>query len=83
MNLSDYAAKLGGTGTIGCPVLASIAVKAECSAATLYMIAKGHKQASAKLANRIELACGGEVTRHDLRPDIFGAAAAVGLESAA
>ena len=82
MNLSDYAMKQEGTSTIGCPVLASIAVKAECSAATLYMIAKGHKQASAKLAVRIELACSGEVTRHDLRPDIFGTGTAR-LESAA
>jgi DNA-binding transcriptional regulator YdaS (Cro superfamily) len=74
MNLSDYIVTQGGTATLGCAVLAAIAVKAECSAGTLYMIAKGHKTASAKLANRIEQATGGAVTRHDLRPDVFGPA---------
>jgi DNA-binding transcriptional regulator YdaS (Cro superfamily) len=36
------------------------------------MIAKGHKQAGPKLAQSIETATGGEVTRKDLRPDIYG-----------
>lgn len=74
MNLSDHIIEQGGTSTLGCSVLAAIATKAECSAGTLYMIAKGHKTASPKLANRIEEATGGAVSRHDLRPDVFGPA---------
>lgn len=74
MNLIAQALIEGGTGKIECPVLAAIARRAECSAGTLYMIARGHKTASAKLSLRIEQATGGKVTRHDLRPDVFGPA---------
>lgn len=74
MNLIAQALMEGGTGKIECPVLAAIAQRAECSAGTLYMIARGHKTASAKLSLRIEQATGGKVTRHDLRPDVFGPA---------
>lgn len=76
MNLSDHIEGRGGTATLNCAVLAGIARKAECSPGTLYMIAKGHKTASPKLANRIEKATGGAVSRHDLRPDVFGPAPA-------
>ncbi len=76
MKLIPFATSQGGTGKIGCPVLATVAKGAECSPATLYMIALGHKPASAKLAGRIEQATFGKVTRHDLRPDIFGPAPA-------
>lgn len=72
MNLTDYATANGGTAKIGCPVFAEIAKKAGCSPAVIYMIALGHKQPSAKLATRLELATGGGVRRHDLRPDVFG-----------
>jgi DNA-binding transcriptional regulator YdaS (Cro superfamily) len=72
MNLSDYSCGEGGSGTIACPVLAKVAAAAGCSPATLYMIAKGHKSASAKLAARIQQATGLAVTVHDLRPDVFG-----------
>ncbi|HEY4529354.1 MAG TPA: hypothetical protein VIG97_03345 [Luteimonas sp.] len=72
MNLLDYALEQGGTGKIGCPVLARIATGAACSPATLYMISLGHKQASAKLAVAISKETGGQVSGHDLRPDIFG-----------
>lgn len=72
MNLTDYVQKEGGTGTVGCQVLARVAAAAGCSTGTLYMIAKGHKQAGPKLAQSIETATGGEVTRKDLRPDIYG-----------
>ncbi len=74
MNLTNYAVSKGGTGTIKCPVLEQVAKKAGCSTATLYQIALGNKQPSAKLANAIHSATRGRVTRHDLRPDVFGPA---------
>ena len=42
----------------------------------LWQIATGwdNRKASPKLALRIESATGGAVSRHDLRPDIFGPA---------
>jgi len=54
-------------------VLTELAEKVKCSPGTLYMIFRGHKQAGHQLVHRIEAATG--VSRHDLRPDIFGAAA--------
>ena len=72
MNLQTYCENNGGTALRGCPVLDRVAADAGCSAATLYMIAKGHKNASAILAGRIEQASAGQVTRFDLRPDVFG-----------
>lgn len=74
MDLIRFATSQGGTGKIDCPVLATVAKGAECSPATLYMIGLGHKRASAKLSRRIESATFGSVTRHDLRPDVFGPA---------
>lgn len=73
MKLIDYAKDRGGSGTRDCPVLTKIARKAGCSASTLYMIARGLKQAGWNLAVAIESATGESVTRHDLRPDVFGA----------
>lgn len=75
MNLTDYIQTKGGTAKASCPVIAEIAGLAGCSASTLYMIAGGHKKASAILAGRISDATGDEVTRQDLRPDVFGAPA--------
>lgn len=75
MNLTDYATSKGGTAKLGCPILASTATAAKCSAATLYMIARGHKQVSAQLAVRIAAATDNAVTASDLRPDLFGIAA--------
>ena len=71
MNLSEFAVSKGGTGTIKCPVLAATAKKARCSAETLYLISKGHKQASAKLSNRIAAATNFAVAPREIRPDIF------------
>ena len=71
MNLTDYAISKGGTAKIGCPVLASTASIARCSAATLYMIARGHKAVSARLAVRIADATDNAVAAADLRPDLF------------
>lgn len=73
MKLTDYAVRGGGTCTPSCPVLASLASEAGCSRATLYMIAKGHKAPSARLAGRIADATANEVTRHDLLPEVFPA----------
>lgn len=74
MKLIDYAKEQGGTGTIGCPVLAAVAASAGCGLPTLYMIGRGHKQPSAKLAAQIQNATNARVTVHDLRPDVFGEA---------
>lgn len=79
MNLTDYATSKGGTAKLGCPILASTAIAAKCSAATLYMIARGHKQVSAQLAVRIAAATDNAVTAGDLRPDLFGVAATTSL----
>ena len=38
----------------------------------LALLMRGEKRASPALANRIEKATGGLVTRKELRPDIFG-----------
>lgn len=75
MNLTDYAISKGGTGKLGCPVLASAAASAKCSAATLYMVARGHKKVSAALALRVATATGQQVTPADLRPDLYAPAA--------
>jgi DNA-binding transcriptional regulator YdaS (Cro superfamily) len=74
MNLSDHVKRRGGTAKIDCPVLADIAGRAGCKPSTLYMIAGGHKRPSWRLAESIEGATDGVVTRNELRPDIFGAA---------
>lgn len=76
MDLLDHIKSQGGSGTATCAVLAAIAKRAKCKASTLYMIALGHKQPSWNLATAIETATAGEVTRHDLRPDVFGPAPA-------
>ncbi len=44
---------------------------ANTSVGYLYLVAGGHRRASAELAKRIEQASSAKVTRHDLRPDIF------------
>lgn len=76
MNLTDYIQAKGGTGKVDCPVIASTAKKAGCQPTTLYMVTLGHKQPSWKLAAAIEKATKGGVSRHDLRPDVFGPAPA-------
>lgn len=69
MNLPDFISSQGGAGTIGCPVLADIARLAGCKSSTLYMISRGHKQPSWKLAASISRATGGAVALRDLRSD--------------
>ena len=78
MDLITYATAQGGTGTPSCPVLAKIADTAGCGRATLYLIAKGHKQAGAPLASRISAATDGQVPPSTLRSDVFGQVPAAG-----
>lgn len=69
--LSKYIASLGSRGVLKCPIVASLAKASGCGPGTLYMIARKHKQPSARLARRIEKATNGYVTAASLRPDIF------------
>ena len=43
------------------------------SAPTVYQWVRGQRPIPARWCIPIEAATGGEVTRHDLRPDVFGA----------
>ena len=83
MDLKTYATKHNGTAKRWCPVLAEVAQRVGCAADTLYMIAAGHKRPSAVLARAIDEATAGEVTRYDLRPDVFGKAPAKSRKRAA
>ncbi|WP_312327892.1 hypothetical protein [Stenotrophomonas sp.] len=76
MNLTDYASSKGGTAKLGCPVLTTVAAAANCSAATLYMVARGHKSVGAALALRIAAATDQLVAAADLRPDLYAHAVA-------
>lgn len=82
MNLPDFIASRGGTGTIGCPVLAEIAKLAGCKSSTLYMISLGHKRPSWRLAVSISRATRGAVTLPDLRSDAADLMGAVSQETA-
>lgn len=75
MNLTDYAISKGGTGTLRCPVLASVADKAGCHVGTLYQIALNKRKPSSRLANKIHSATRGRVSREELLPETFGRAA--------
>lgn len=78
MNLPEFIATQGGSGTLGCPVLAKIAQLAGCKSSTLYMISRGHKQPSWRLAASISRATEGAVTLPDLRADAADLMGAVG-----
>jgi DNA-binding transcriptional regulator YdaS (Cro superfamily) len=54
----------------------ALAEAAETEVIYLIQIAGGHSSPSPKLAKRIEEATNGIVTRAELRPDVFGEAAA-------
>ncbi len=75
MNLTDYAISKGGTGTLKCPVLATVAEKAGCHVGTLYQIALNKRKPSYRLANKIHEATRGRVSRTELLPAAFGRAA--------
>ncbi|MBK8583253.1 MAG: helix-turn-helix domain-containing protein [Flavobacteriales bacterium] len=70
-DLSKYLTSLGSRGVLKCPIVAWLAKASGCGPGTLYMIARKHKQPSARLARRIEKATNGYVTAASLRPDIF------------
>lgn len=78
MDLLTYCEKQGGTGRRGCPVLLRIAGDTGFSAETLYMVARGHKRPGHGMAREIARSTNHEVTREDLRADIFGEPAAAG-----
>lgn len=84
MDLTAYLIdRCGGTGKASCPALAALAHSAEVSPSTLYMIALGHKRPGPALAARIDASTGGQVTRAELRPDVFGPGPARGKRKAA
>lgn len=76
MNLATYLHQQGGTVRPDCPVTLEVARAAGCAPSTLYMIALGHKRAGWRLAAGIQNATDGQVSRGDLRPDVFGSEAA-------
>lgn len=53
-----------------------LAKEIEVSPQFVCQLANGSRPVPATLVLKIELATGGAVTRHELRPDIFGAKAA-------
>lgn len=71
MKLIDYVIDQGGTGKIGCPVLAKIAAHehVRCSPKTLYMIGLGHKKPSVELAAGIEFATENNVSGEEVLPE--------------
>ncbi|WP_420465586.1 transcriptional regulator [Panacagrimonas sp.] len=68
MTLKDFWESLDGAGK------EALASSCESTANYLYLIALGHKKAGHQLAQRIEKATSGQVSRHDLRSDIYGPA---------
>jgi DNA-binding transcriptional regulator YdaS (Cro superfamily) len=69
MNLRSYLQSLPPTER------KRLALRAKTTVAYLYQVAGGHRAVGPKLALAIEQVSGGCVTRHELRPDIFGKAA--------
>lgn len=55
----------------------ALATALSTSVPYLSQLAHGHRRASVAKAKSIEVATGGEVCRHELRPDIFDVPAAV------
>jgi DNA-binding transcriptional regulator YdaS (Cro superfamily) len=50
----------------------SLAERLGSSKAYISQLAHGHRKASHQMARKIEVETNGQVTRADLRPDIFG-----------
>lgn len=65
MNLKDFLR------TLAPDEREAFAEAANTSVAYLYQLAGGHRDASAKMAVKIEKASQGAVTRRELRPDYF------------
>ncbi len=53
------------------PERLELAKKVGTTVAYLYKLAGGHGKAGWSICPRIEQATGGQVTRHELRPDIY------------
>lgn len=77
MKLIEYFQACGRSLSKESADLADIAAQAGVATSTLYMVTLGHKKIGPQAARRIEVATGGEVSRHDLRPDIFGPAPSI------
>ncbi len=71
MNLIEFCTAQGGKGTPNCVVLRRMAARVGTAVRTLYMVARGHKLAGARLCARLEAYTDGAVRREDLLPDIF------------
>jgi DNA-binding transcriptional regulator YdaS (Cro superfamily) len=69
MNLIQYRDKHAGSGR---DVWGDLAGAVGSSKAYISQIAHGHRRASAEMARDIEIKTNGEVTRDQLRPDLFG-----------
>ena len=71
MNLKDYFA--------GQPYGAKVSLARKIGVSKTWMsqLISGKEQCSPQLANKIQEATNGAVTREDLRPDIFGGSGAV------
>lgn len=57
---------------------AKLATAAGCSQQLISQLLKGEVGITAEMAQKIDRATGGAVSKHDLRADIFGAAPKVG-----
>lgn len=71
MNLETYCLSKGGTGTRKCKVLARLADKTGYNLVTLYMVCKGNKVPGPMMANALHKATRGQVSRVELRQDVF------------
>jgi DNA-binding transcriptional regulator YdaS (Cro superfamily) len=67
MKLSEYLRQLDDDGRKAF----AARVSPSASVGYLYQLAGGHRRASAEMAKRIEDATDGQVTRLELRPDLF------------
>lgn len=65
MDMKTYLAKLNHEEKV------SFAKQAKTSVAYLSQLAHGHRKAGLKSIHAVEKATDGQVTRYDLRPDIF------------
>lgn len=65
MDITSYLQKTGITAT-------AFAKKAECSQPSMSLYMSKSRKPGHKAVLRIEKASGNEVTRYDLRPDIYG-----------
>lgn len=65
MDIKKYFTQIGSLG------VRALAAKADCAYVYLYQIRSGHRKASPGMARRIAEASAGNLTLHDIRPDIW------------